>query len=86
MSDQASNSNQQGNLMQDTLYNLDRTLQIHNDERDANIKLNRPHFEGGKDCFLKFEKYQKDFKMFTRNIKDKVRLLQLFVIRLVAPH
>ena len=51
---------------------------------DTNTKLNRPHFKGGKDCFkggkdcyLKFEKYQKDFKMFTRNIKDKVRLLQL---------
>ena len=77
MPDQASNFNQQGNLMQDTLYNLDRTLQKHNDERDTNTNLNRPHFKGGKDCYLKFEKYQKDFKMFSRNIKDKVRLLQL---------
>ena len=75
--DQTSNFNQQGNLMQDTLYNLDRTLQKHNDDRDTNTNLNRPHFKGGKECYLKFEKYQKDFKMFSRNIKDKVRLLQL---------
>ena len=76
--DQASNSDQHGNLMHNTLYNLDLTLQKHNDEYDTNIKINRPHFKGGnKDSFLDFEKYQKDFKTFTRNIKDKVRLLQL---------
>ena len=74
---QASNFNQQGSIMHDALYNLDRTLQKHNDERDTNINLNRPHFKGGKDCYLKFEKYEKDFKTFTRNIKDEVRLLQL---------
>ena len=74
-----SNLNQQGNALHDTLFNLDRTLQQHNDERDTNQNLNRPHFKGGKEkeCYLKFEKYQKDFKMFTRNIKDKLRLLQL---------
>ena len=76
---EASSFNQHGNLMHDTLYNLDRTLQKHNDEYDTNIKINRPHFKGGKDrdSFLNFEKYQKDFKTFTRNIKDKVCLLQL---------
>ena len=43
--DQASNSNQHGNLMHNTLYNLDLTLQKHNDEYDTNIKINRPHFK-----------------------------------------
>ena len=76
-SDQASSYSHQGNVLSDTLYNLDRTLQKHNDDRDTNTNLNRPHFKGGRDCYLKFEKYQKDFKMFSRNIKDKVRLLQL---------
>ena len=78
-SGQAASVNQQGSVLHDALYNLDLTLQKHNDEHYTNIKLNRPHFKGGKDkdSFLNFEKYQKDFKTFTRNIKDKVRLLQL---------
>ena len=56
VSDQVSSFNQHGNLMHDTLYNLDRTLQKHNDEYDTNIKINRPHFKGGKDrdSFFKF--------------------------------
>ena len=67
----------QGNIMHDALYNLDQTLQKHNDERNTNVNLTKPHFKGGKDCYLKFEAYCKDFKTWTRNIKDKVRLLQL---------
>ena len=48
--DQTSNFNQQGNLMQDTLYNLDRTLQKHNDDRDTNTNLNRPILKGVKNA------------------------------------
>ena len=78
-SGQAASVNQQGSVLHDALYNLDLTLQKHNDEHYTNIKLNRPHFKGGKEkeTFLDFEKFQKDFLTFTRNIKDKVRLLQL---------
>ena len=55
-SDTTSSLNQQGNALHDTLFNLDRTLQQHNDERDTNQNLNRPHFKGGKEkeCYLKF--------------------------------
>ena len=74
-----SNLNAQGNALHDTLFNLDRTLQKHNDERETNTNINKPHFKGGKEKehFLKFERFQKDFKTFSRNIRDKVRLLQL---------
>ena len=78
-SGQAASVNQQGNVLHDALYNLDLTLQKHNDEHYTNIKLNRPHFKGGKEkeTFLDFDRFQKDFLSFTRNIKDKMRLLQL---------
>ena len=65
----------QGNIMHDALHNLNLTLQRNNDERDTNANFTKPKFKGGKDSYLKFESYAKDFKTWTRNIKDEVRLL-----------
>ena len=67
----------QGNIMHDALHNLNVTLQKNNDECDTSANLTKPNFKGGKDCFLKFKSYSKDFKTWTRNIKDEVKLLQL---------
>ena len=62
--EQRLNLNQNESLLSDTLYNLERTLQQHNDDRDTHLNLNKPHFKGGsRDCYLKFEKYRKDFKI-----------------------
>ena len=72
---QALSLSAQGNIMHDALYNLNETLQKNNDERDTSANLTRPHFKGGRDCYLKFESYSKDFKTWTRNIKDEVKLL-----------
>ena len=51
--------NQNESLLSDTLYNLERTLQQHNDGRHTHLNLNKPHLKSGsKDYYLKFEKYQ----------------------------
>ena len=76
----------QGNIMQDALHNLNVTLEKNNEERDTNTNITRPYFKGGKDSYLKFESYVKDFKTWTRSIKDDVRLLQYFATHLVVLH
>ena len=42
-------------------------------------------FNGGKNCYLRFEAFSKDFKTWTHNIKDEVKLLQLLWDTLSGP-
>ena len=66
-----------GTVMHDTLYTLQATLQNVGLDKETNPTLRRPHFKGGKNAFADFENFEKNFKLWTRNLNDNVKLLQL---------
>ena len=63
--------------MHDALHTLNATLQLSNESRDLSTNISKPSFKGGKESFIQFEAYTKNFKTYTRKIHDKVHLLQL---------
>ena len=67
----------QQSSMHDALHTLNTTLEQNNEERDMTTNISKPHFKGDKDSFLHYESYTKNFKTYTRKVKDKVRLLQI---------